>query len=106
MVVHDLTTGVATLFHNFNTAPHATHYESIDALAEVHPTVEEKIAVLNIGMQSDEQAGQGASPNVLDNYVRYVGYGRYEKRAMRHAITEGVQEGRVYYFLDDSVESM
>tara|TARA_R110002020_G_scaffold221247_2_gene429264 strand:+ start:493 stop:1686 length:1194 start_codon:yes stop_codon:yes gene_type:complete len=102
VVVHDLTTNVATLFHDFNTAAPATHYGSLDALAEEHPTAEEKVAVLNIGMQNDEPE---ENFDVLENYVRYVGYGRYEVRSMRYAITDGVQEGRVYYFLDDSVET-
>ena len=100
VVAHDLTTGVATLFNNFDTSVEAAHYGSVDALAEEHPTVEEKMAVLNIGMQNDDDDGQRR------NFIPCVGYGQYEVRSMRYAITDGNQEGKVYYFLDDSVGTM
>ena len=103
VVAHDLTTGVATLFNDFHTSAQVTHYGSLDTLAEEHPTAEEKVAVLNIGMQNNDE---DESFDAMSNYVLHVGFGRYEVRSMRYAITNGDQEGKVYYFLDDSVGTM
>ena len=107
VVCHDLTTDVVTFYSDWPTKFERSYFPNLDSFINENASASEKIAVLNIGLQSDGDMGAYADLGPHDpvlNYTPNVGLGRYEKPATYDALLKGGQDGQVFYFLDDNVE--
>ena len=116
VVCHDLTTGVVKFYRDnpkretppqsmsSSWAQELSCFENLDTFVKENPSVDEKIAVMIIGLKSDEEKpaqGLGVSRATIINYIPSVGLGRYEPPNCYNSLDEGTQDGVVYYFLDD-----
>ena len=109
VVCHDLTTGVVKFYRDnperelppqsksSSWAQELSCFENLDTFVKENPSVDEKIAVLNIGLKSDEEKRN----STVINYIPSVGLGRYEPPNYNNSLDGGTQDGMVYYFLDD-----
>ena len=109
VVCHDLTTGVVKFYRDnpkretppqsmsSSWAQELSCFENLDTFVKENPSVDEKIAVMNIGLKSDEEKRN----STVINYIPSVGLGRYEPPNYNNSLDEGTQDGMVYYFLDD-----
>ena len=107
VVCHDLTTDVVTFYSDWPTKFERSYFPNLDSFINENASASEKIAVLNIGLQSDGDMGAYADLGPHDpilNYIPNVGLGRYEKPATYDALLKGGQDGQVFYFLDDNVK--
>ena len=109
VVCHDLTTGVVKFYRDnpkretppqsipSSWAQELSCFENLDTFVKENPSVDEKIAVMNIGLKSDEEKRN----STVINYIPSVGLGRYEPPNYNNSLDGGTQDGMVYYFLDD-----
>ena len=109
VVCHDLTTGVVKFYRDnpkretppqsmsSSWAQELSCFENLDIFVKENPSVDEKIAVMNIGLKSDEEKRN----STVINYIPSVGLGRYEPPNYNNSLDGGTQDGMVYYFLDD-----